>query len=222
MAIGATAEASGSHFKNSTRAEPMLAAGTALKKKVFESGALARAEIERMNSDPSVLQDQVDGLIERIGPPERGQFHSDRVFDELDRHVADCNAWLAGQGPALPSLPVEGKALLEHCVVVVATAQGLPQYPLPAAARGQANRVARNGREFMMELTGSGRFDPAKARFAPPEGDLYLAGADIAYGLKMVRAKETAPTPIDPRAIALLDERLRQCHRKLGMQMPLQ
>lgn len=222
MAVGATAEASGAHFKNSTRAGPTLAAGTALKARVLESGAMPRAELERIASDDSVLQEQVNTFIERIGQPERGQFHSDRVFDELDKHLADCNAWLANQEPVLPALPAQATELLEHCVVIAATAQGLSQYPLAAASRGQAARVARNAREFMVELTGSGRFKPDKARFAAPSGDLYLAGADIVLGLKMIRTQESSSTPIEPRSIALIDERLRQCHRKIGMQMPLQ
>ncbi len=223
MVVGGAAEGSGGYFKNSTRAEPMLAAGTALKKQVLESGALSRAEIDNLVADRSSRQERVDEFIERIGPAQRGQFHSDRVFDELDLHMADCTAWLANLGPTLPALPTDATSALDHCVMIAMSARALGEYEIAAANRGTAQRAIRNGGEVMTELTSSGRFKMVKERFAAPDGDLYRLSGDLVSALKMVRFKDGSPIKaVDPQTLALINMRLLQCHRKLGLQMPLQ
>lgn len=218
MEISATAYAAGGHFKNSTRAQPMADEGEALRRNVIVNGGLPRTEIERWNQDAALVQERVQEMIERIGQPERGQYHSDRVFDELDRHVADCKAWLADRPPVLPNLPGDRQALLDHCVVVAATARQLTE--VKGADRAQAMRVASNAREVLQEMRSSGRLRERNVdqRLASPSGDLYLAGIDVAIGLKILEPE----TGFDPRSAQLIDERVRSCHRAFGLQMPLQ
>jgi hypothetical protein len=218
LTVSATAYAAGGHFKNSTRAAPMASAGDALRMNVVVNGGLPRAEIERWNNDAGLVQERVKAMIERIGQPERGQYHSDRVFDELDQQVAECRAWLANRPPMLAALPGETGAALDHCVVVAATARQLMQ--VKGTGRAGAMRVAGNAREMLQELRVSGRLAKGniEARLAAPAGDLYLAGIDVALGLKIVKPD----TDFDARSVQVIDDRLRQCHRTFGLQMPLQ
>ena len=217
MAIGATAGAAGAHFTNNTKAAPIAAEGRPLMDAVAVSGGLPRTYLQELKADPSLMQNQVNSLIEQIGPPERGQYQSDRVLDEIALHLAQCKTWVASRPPEIAPLPDSSDALLDHCVVTAAIAQSLGEYKGNAATG--AARVARNGREMFSEMEHTGRLKGKriKERMTPPEGDLYLKSVDTALGLKLAGIDR-----LDIRSVKLLDERLRKCHRELGLQMPLQ
>lgn len=217
LAVAATAQAAGRHFTNSTRAAPMAAEAQALHKSVVINGGLPHAEVEKWNTDAEAGQARVTEMFDRIGQPERGQYHSDRVFDELDQHVADCKSWLDNRPPMLAALPSDTESAADHCVVVAATARQLRA--VKGASRAPAVRVADNAQEILLELRGSGHLKGRNVdqRLAGPKGDLYLAGLDVVLALKIIKPD----TDFDPRSIKVIDDRLRQCHRAFGLQMPL-
>lgn len=224
LAVANGAGAVGREFAANAKAAPLAAPADDLYDDLIGSGAFSRQDLARMKAEQETLGNEARAFLVRSGIPSGTRNPTNEALDEVASHMAQCRVWILRRPPVLAPLPEEGKAMVDHCVASAVAAQNLGAFT--GNRSGQtgtlATRVARNAREMLSEMHRSGvsNAQADRERLKPPEGDLYLQGMDLAFGLKMAN-----PGPIeelDVRSVRLLDGRIRACHKGLGLQMPLE
>jgi hypothetical protein len=224
LAVANGAGAVGHQFTSNAKAVPLAAPGDKLHEDLISSGVFSREELTRMRGEQETLANQAREFLARSGIPSGTRNPTNEAIDEVAAHLEQCRAWVAQRPPVIPALPKENAAMIDHCIASAAAAQNLGAYTGNRSGKTgvAAARVARNARDLLSEAHQTGVSDPKtdRERLKPPGGELYLQGMDLLLGLKMGN-----PGPIeelDVRSVRLLDERVRACHKAMGLQMPLQ
>ncbi len=224
LAVASGASAVGQQFSANAKAVPLAEPAAKLYDDVLVSGAFSRQDLARMKDEQEALANEARAFLARSGIPAGTRNPTNEALDEISSHLAQCRLWLTRRPPVLAALPKEGKAMVDHCVAAAVAAQSLSAFTGNRSGQNGvlATRVARNARDVLTEVHRSGISNPQsdRGRLKPPEGDLYLQGVDMMLGLKMAN-----PGPIenvDARSLRLLDQRVRDCHKAMGLQMPLQ
>jgi len=225
FAAGAGAAALGERYPLDKNAVELGKQGQALMARLANEAALPRSYMVSLKTSNSPLRPQLTAFLESAGLMKDGEPQwSVSGAQEVGAHLTKCTTWVGSRAPVIPEMPQQREAAIDHCFVVLIASQQLDAYKGPRTGEAGAllSRSVVNGREILGEAQQRGLINPQqlRARAAPPKGDLFEPGIDLLWGLKLIALPVTKS--LDVRSMRMLDQRLRQCHRLMGLQMPLQ